>query len=519
MEKNIRYVVHASVFVLIFLPILYLLFSMFFPNLQFTNISSLWEYFIFSFDSRVSTIFLRTLVIGISTALLSTLIGLILAVIFECTKLAYRNFLRLLLFIPLLIPPNIFAFSWLGFLGKRGTFSDMVFPNANFDIYNPLTLIILLSLSFFPIAMLVTSLGLRNMDRNVIDAGRLSNSKKVLKKIVLPLIKPHILFSMLIIFVLAISEFTIPAFLRINVYSNEIFAQLAAFYDMRKAIFLSFPLIIISFLVSACLYFYLRKSSFTTVSSFSREKKNFIELSNLKKSLGYSFISILILLSLVIPSIMLLIESKSSFIPALGSAWTSIQNSLLVAAISVPIITLFGFITYHVYKKSNFFIPLIIFPLTIPSAVIGISLVNLYNTIPLPIYGTIIMVVLGYIIRFIPFSIFIFSAFSPQLSKSIEESAKLSGSGQMKTFRRIIIPLTKNGFLASIFIISIFCLGEIGITQMVAPPGFQTLSNRIDTLMHYGNYPYVASLSLLFLSFIFLFYGLYLVMYRHGRKN
>jgi iron(III) transport system permease protein len=185
----------------------------------------------------------------------------------------------------------------------------------------------------------------------------------------------------------------------------------------------------------------------------------------------------------------------------------------------VPVITLLGFITYYTYKKSNFLIPIIIFPLAIPSAVIGISLVNLYNVIPLPIYGTVLIVVLGYILRFLPFSIFIFSAFCPQLSKSIEESAKLSKSSYMKIFYKIILPLTKNGFLASIFIIFIFCLGEIGITQMVAPPGFQTLSNRIDTLMHYGNYPYVASLSLLLLLFIFLFYGLYLVVYRYGRRN
>ena len=245
-----KYFVHIAIFILIFLPILYLLVSVFFPNFQLTDISSMWNYFIFSFDSRVGLIFLRSLGIGILTAIISTAIGLTLAIVFECTNLRFRNLLRAILFLPLLIPPFILAFSWLGFLGKRGTFSDILFPNLSLNIYNPLSLIILLSLSFFPIAMLVISLGLRNMDRNTIDSGRLTNIKKVLKKIVLPLVKPHILFSFLIIFILAMSEFTIPAFLRVNVYSNEIFAQLAAFYDLRKAIYYSLPLVLLACFIS-----------------------------------------------------------------------------------------------------------------------------------------------------------------------------------------------------------------------------------------------------------------------------
>ena len=514
-----KYFVHIAIFILIFLPILYLLVSVFFPNFQLTDISSMWNYFIFSFDSRVGLIFLKSLAIGIITAIISTTIGLSLAIIFECTNLRCRNFLRAILFLPLLIPPFILAFSWLGFLGKRGTFSNILFPNLSLDIYNPLSLIILLSLSFFPIAMLVISLGLRNMDRNTIDSGRLINIKKVLKKIILPLLKPHILFSFLIIFILAISEFTIPAFLRVNVYSNEIFAQLAAFYDLRKAIYYSLPLLLLACVISGFMYFYLKKGSFTTISSFSREKKNFIELSSLKKFLSYFLISILIFFSLLVPIFMLCIESRFSFFEAITYSKSSISGSLLVSVIAVPIITLLGFLSYYVYKrKNNFLLALIAFPLAIPSAVIGISLINLYNTIPIPVYGTIWMVVLGYIIRFLPFSLFIFSAFAPQVSGSIEESAKISGSGFLKTFKKILFPLNRGGFLASLLIISIFCIGEVGIVQMVSPPGFQTLSNRIDTLMHYGNYPHVASLSLFLLSFILLFYGIYLVMYKHGRS-
>jgi iron(III) transport system permease protein len=517
MKNYSKILMFLVVLTLIYVPVAYLIFSLFFPNLQPTSLTSLLNYLVYSFDSRVAVIFSRSIAIGLLIALLSTSIGLALAITLEYMKLEHKNFFRSTLILPFLIPSNIIVFSWLAFLGKRGTFSSIVFPNIGFDIYNPATLILLLSLVYFPIAMLITSLGLRNLDRNQIDAGRLAKRRKILRNIILPLVKPHVLFSFLIIFVLAISEFSIPGFLRVNVYSNEIFAQLSSYYDVRKADLFSIPLIIISLAISVCMYFYLKGSSFSTISSFSREKNSFIELSKLKRIFAYALMSLLILVSVIIPFGIMLMESNFSFLPAMQSAGGSMIDTVEILIISAPIITLLGFLTHYTFKKSRFLMTTVIFPLMIPSSVLGIALINLYNSLPLPIYDTIVMVVLGYILRFLPFSVFIFAAFSPQLSESIEESAKLSGSNFRKTFLKILLPLTKSGFIASLFIISVFCLGEVGITQMVAPPGFQTISNRIDTLMHIGNYPYVASLSLFVMIVIFIFYGL--MMFYYGRNN
>jgi len=514
MYNNFKYFIYFLLLIFIFFPIFYLFVYALFPNFQPANIYSLLNYIALSFDSGTVKIFFETILIGLFTSIIAGGIGLILAILLEYANLSHRNFFKSLLFIPFLIPPYILTFSWMGLLGKRGTFTEIIFQNIPINIYNPFAVIVFLSLSYFPIAMFIISLGLKNIDSNLIDSGRLSNRKKVVRKIVLQLIRPHLLIACFFVFVLAISEYTVASFLRVNVYSSEIFAQLAAFFDIRRAIVFSLPLVGLAILLTGSIHFYFRKKSFTTISSSSRKKVNFINLSKRQKAAVYSFILFVLLFSLLLPIGMLFIESELNFFDAINSAKIQIFNSLLASMSGTIVATFLGFFTYYIFKNSKSLITLISFPLAISSPVIGISLINFYNSLPIPIYGTFWIIVIGYLVRFLPFSIFIFSSFFPQISPSIEESAKLSKSSFFKRIYKIIIPLTKGGFLSSFIIIFILCFGEVGLTQMVTPPGFQTLSMRIETLMHYANYSYVASLSLFFLAIIFFAYILHSWVYR-----
>jgi iron(III) transport system permease protein len=472
------------------------------------------DYIAFSFNPRIVGILFRTIAIALSVSAIAGGIGLALAIMFEYSNLPHRKIFNFLLFIPFLMPTYIFTFSWMGFLGKRGTFTGLVFPNIPLDVYNPLAVVAFLSLSFFPIATFIISLGLKNIDSNLINSARFSNRKKVVRKILLPLIRPHLLIACFFVFVLAVSEYTVPAFLRVNVYSSEIFAQLAAFFDLRRAIVLSLPLIALALLLCGVIQFYFRNKSFTTISSFSRKKETFIFLSRRQKILAHSFVLLLLLFSLLIPVGIMLIESETGFFGAVASSEVQIFNSISTSLVGAFVATFLGFLTFYFLRKSKSLISLISFPLAISSPVIGISLINFYNSLPVPIYGTVWMVILSYLVKFLPFSILIFSSFFPQISPSIEESARLAKSSLSKRIYKIILPLTKGGFVSSFAIVFILCIGEVGVAQMVVPPGFQTISMRIETLMHYANYSYVASLSLFLLLVIFFVYLLYSWTYR-----
>jgi len=516
MDSIPRYLIYILLIFFIFFPIIYLFASVLFPNFQLTSLYSLSDYITFSFNSRIIEILFRTILMAAFTSVIAGSIGLALAILLEYTNLSHRKLFNFLLFIPFLIPSYIFTFSWMGFLGKRGTFTDIVFQNIPLDIYNPFAVVLFLSLSYFPIVMFIISLGLKNVDSNLISSARMSNRKGLIRKILLPLIRPHLLIACFFVFVLTISEYTVPAFLRVNVYSSEVFAQLAAFYDLRRAIVLSLPLVALALLLCGSIQFYFRNKSFTTISSFSRKKEAFIFLSKHQKVFAYSFILLLLLFSLLIPIGILGVESEMNFFGAIGSAKNQIFNSISTSLLGALAVTFLGFFTSYFLKKSRSLISLISFPLAVSSPVIGISLINFYNGLPIPIYGTAWMIILSYLVKFLPFSILIFSSFFPQVSPSIEESARMSRSSFSKRIYRIVLPLVKGGFLSSFAIVFILCIGEVGVTQMVVPPGFQTISMRIETLMHYANYSYVASLSLFMMLIIFFVYLIYSWAYRKG---
>jgi iron(III) transport system permease protein len=305
----------------------------------------------------------------------------------------------------------------------------------------------------------------------------------------------------------------------VSTYQSEIFTQLAAFFNIDRAVIYSFPLVLLTALFSSSIYFYFKTTSFTTITSFFRKKEDFIFLSKASRVFAYVFLTSLILFSLAVPSLMMAVESGKEMLNALAIAYMQVINSLVLCTAAALAITFLGFIAYYFFRKDLLILTLFMLPLGISSPVIGISLINLYSKLPLPVYGSILMIVLGFVLRFLPFSIFIFSCFLPQISSSLEEYSRICKAKFLAKMQKIILPLTKGGILSSFILIFILCLGEIGATQMVSPPGFQTLSMRIETLMHYGNYSYVASLSLVLLLFIFMFYLIYVKMYEDYERE
>jgi len=492
------------IFLFIFLPYVYLFFYLFFPNFKFVGLNSLAEYIQLIFSIRLFKILFRSLGIGIATAFTSTLVGLTLALILECTDLPASNLWKKLLFLPFLLPSYLFVFTWLGFLGKRGTFTTLTFPNIPINVYNPFFLIFFLTLCFFPFPMFLISLGLRNLNQNLIDAAKIYNSKKILR-LVLSLIFPHVLVAFFITFSFVVSEYMVPSFLRINTYQNEIFIQLATFYDVRKATFYSLPLLFIFSLTFLLMYKYFNQNLYFSISSNFRRSLKIWRLTGFKKFLTYVFLIILLLLSIGIPAFVLIIESEGKFLSALTLARWEFLNSIALSFLSAFLVTCSAILILYFFSDRKILNLFIIFPLMIPSPLLAISLIVLTSSF---FQQTFLPLLLAYLSRFLPFSLLISLPFFIQIQKNLFEAARLSTSSSFKILRKILFPLSKKSFLNSFILVFILCFSEILITQLLIPPGFQTLALRIETLLHYGNYSFVASLNLISLIFILILYSI-----------
>lgn len=485
------------------MPILYLFSSVvsikLFGGLH--GISALVDYLSLFYNSRVGIILIKTLIFAFGTALLTIFIGVPLAFLFEYTEFKFKDFFKYVIFIPLIIPPYLSAISWMSFVGARGNLINLGFP---VNIYNLPTAIILMSLSLFPIVVLFSSLALRNVDRRLEDAARLIKPyKEVILKISFPLIIPHILIAGFFIFILSLSEYGVPSLLRVNTYSNEIFAQFSAFFNIEGAIILSLPLVLISAMLILVYNFYLKNKAFFTLSSYSNNRKEKINLSGTQESVILILLIVLVLVSAIIPIGVLIIESKLLLLEAAIIAADSIKNSFFLATLGATLMTGFGFIiSYFTINSKNSDI-WILFTIAIPSSVIGIALINFWNhTFSNFIYSSLWMIIFGYFINFLPFVVKSFSPFISQISPSLEEASAFSRKSFLKKISKIVLPLAKPGLIFAFILGFILSLRELGTTLLVSPPGFQTLPTRIETLMHYGNMEIVASLSLLLILLI-----------------
>jgi len=487
---NLRLLLKILTFLLFFIIAILPVFCIFLSNFSFELFSV--------FDERLSSIFLRTLILCLGTVALSLIIGIPFAFLLEYTDLPFRSFFKIAYLLPLLIPPYISTIAWLEFLGKRG---DLISLDLPIYVYNLPSVIVILAFSFFPLVTLITSFALRNIDSRLEDAARLLYpQREVIRKITLPLIMPHIIISSIFVFVFSISELGVPALLMVNTFTPEIFAQFSAFFDTPRAIALSLPLVALIFIIILLNHLYLGRKSFVTISSFSRKGKS-IKLSKTYKLIALAFTSIILILSVLIPISILLLESRLQFLIAFYEAFEPIINTLQFAILGATLMTFLGFFLAYFYRSS--FDPIILLPIAIPSMMMGIGIINFFNTdMTSLIYNSFPIIIIGYMARFLPFVTKTLSPFFEQIHPSIEESALLSGSSFPRILHRILLPLMKPGIISSWVVGFVLSIRELSTTLLVSPAGLQTLPVRIYTLMHYGAPEMVSSLSLILIFLI-----------------
>jgi iron(III) transport system permease protein len=115
-------------------------------------------------------------------------------------------------------------------------------------------------------------------------------------------------------------------------------------------------------------------------------------------------------------------------------------------------------------------------PLTIPGLVLGVALLTIYLRIPIPIYGTLWILFMAYLTRYMPYGMRYASTSMFQIGRELEESAQMSGASWWHTFRRVIIPLLAPGLIAGWIYIVIVSFRELGSSVLLYSPGKEVLS-------------------------------------------
>jgi iron(III) transport system permease protein len=431
--------------------------------------------------------------LALATTAVCGLIGVPAGVLFAKSDLPLRSGFMWLLTVPFVLPPYFVALGWARVVARIGqSASDWLFGFGG--------CILVLSSVFLPITLLLTFASSSNVDRRLEEAARLvSGWPGVLRRVTLPLSAPGIMFSLVLVFLLAMGELSVPSFLRYPVLPVLSFTQFTASYNFGAATAAAVPLAAIAFVGV------LVESAFLRDRDYRFRSTHQILSISLRhwRSPSAAVIAALCFALVILPLSALFANafSLAAMHEAMQRAGASAVRSVMYSAVAATILMALGFLLGQVMLRDARqpilnFLTLALF--AIPGTVLSIGLVRLWNT-PSTwfIYATPALLILGYTAQYCAVTTRLSLAGLMLIPTSLDEAGRLSGAMWVRRLFRISIPLSARTLVCAWLAAYILCLRDVPIALMTAPPGADPLSARILTLMANGAPPMIASLCLI----------------------
>lgn len=469
---------------------------------------SLQHYGAFFGEWRYASLMLLSCGIAAGAAMLAVLIGVVQAFALARTRVPFKRLWRRLYLLPLCIPPHIHAIAWIGLCGETGPLNRWLMAMTGsdtpvLDIYSPVWVALILGLAYHPVVTLLVSGGIRSMDRRMEEAAmQYMPLRRVLRRVTLPLLMPHILSGAVFVFIFAFFNYGVASLLRVHTYPVEIFAQFSAFYNEAAATALSVPVILLALGMLALQRFWMRGRRYVVMDT-GRSQPDTIELGRMQWPISAAM-SVLIGASVVLPLAVLALQIKTA--GTFGAVWQSASREIiattLLSIVSATVITALSYLLGGALGnrdgRLNGGLDLFCFaPLALPATVMGIGIIYVWNRPATQmVYTSAAILVIVYAARFVPFALRAVVAGMQQIGPAMRDAAMLYQRQWVRRLLKIELPLSMPGLIAGWCMAFILCMSELGATLLVVPAGMGTISLKIYTLMHYGANQMVAALSL-----------------------
>jgi iron(III) transport system permease protein len=490
-------------------------------------------------SSENARLFLNSLTFASGAAAVSLVLGTALAWMNERTNTPFKTLFFALAIIPLVIPGILFAVSWIMLaspkiglvnLALQGlTGSDVVFVN----IYTMAGMIWVDGLHYSPMAFLLMTAAFRSMDPSLEEQAAMSGASvpQIAGRITFKLAWPAALGALLILFVRAIESFEVPALLGlpvgIHVYTSSIYQAIHQ-YPSQIGLAAAYAVTLL-LLTSLGIYAQSRLSSqgsrFATVTGKGFRPRT-IDLGGWRYLTAGLFILYFVVIVLL-PFLVLLWSSTQKFYSA--PSWVAFQrmsldsyravldlpqfadtvwNSIVLAVGSATMIMLvsavIAWIVVRTKVKGRWLLDnLASLPLVFPGLVLGLAIMVCYLTLDVGIYGTLWIMFIAYVTRFLPYGMRYNSASMLQIHKELEESAAMSGASWGMTFRRVVLPLLKPGLLAGWIYVMIVSIRELSSSILLYSPGTEVVSIMIWELWQNGQYVELSALGVMLIVALF----------------
>lgn len=485
-------------------------------------------------DPLTYQLLLNSFIFAAGSSLLATVLAAAVAWITVRTNAPFRKVFELTAIVPNIFPPLMLAVAWGALLSPRtGLINRFLmqflgFESAPFNIYSMGGMIFVEGLITAPLAFLIVSASLHSMDPSLEESARVAGSSnlQIARRITFPIIRPALLAAATLNFVRAIESFETPAIIalpaRIEVFTTKIYREAIGAFPPNQNVAATYA---VSLLVITMVFVFLyrrltsRSERYVTVTGRGY-RPTIIDLG--KWRYFASSVAALILIFIVaLPFVVLLYVSFITYVHVPGEktwdlltlehyrsnltdgrTYRALKNSLFLAVGGATLCMLLASVTAYLTTKTktagrSLIEALTFIPWAFPGTALAIGLLWTYVYIPLPIYGTLWILLIGYITRFLPYGLRTMTSTVVQVHDDLRDASMTCGAGFWATFRRILLPLLRPGFIAGWIILATIYLREFSTSIFLYSPGAEPIGPLLYHFYVDGNLGPMCSLGVI----------------------
>lgn len=466
------------------------------------------------------------------SAAVSTISGTALAFFCTRTNAPLKPLLYAASLIPLIVPGILFTISWVFLLSEDiGLINNFLravgLDFLVIDAFSLAGMILIDGMHQAPLVFLLMFAAFRATDPALEESSLMSGATvpQTMRRVTIPLVRPALAGAILISVVRGLESFETPAVLGIPadtwVFTSRIFQALGSYpvrYD--TASIYSITLLLLTVLGLLFVQRISRRGErFQTVSGKGFRPRP-MDLGAWRWPVSILF-GVYFLVVVLLPLLMLVWMSLLPYyqqpgVDAMGTASLqnyadvfdkpgvadSFKNSTILAFASATAVMLFMSVVAWLSLKSQipgrrFLDTLASAPLALPGLVLGVALIFIYLRSPLPIYGTLFILFIAYVTRYMPYGMRYASSSLAQISTELEDSARMSGGTWFDSFRRVVIPLMMPGILAGWVYVMIVSIRELSSSILLYSSNTRVLSVSIWELWENGETGVLAALGVI----------------------
>jgi iron(III) transport system permease protein len=465
----------------------------------------------------------NTLSFALAATLIAFAIGAFMAWVLARTNTPLAGLIGFMLIGSIVIPGVLIAISWILVASPNiGLVNQMALKLLGLrnpvNVYSFWGMVFVQSLQLVPLVYLLLAAAFQAMDPRLEEASSMTGAGnwRTLRRISLPLALPAVAAALLLLFLTTIETFEVPLLMGtragVRVYTTEIFYDTSRTpIDWGLSSTYAMALLAVA-LVLLLAYFRLigHGERYQTITGKDFRPRR-IDL----RSWRYLTCALALFLVFLITGVPFLVMLYASLLPFYqapsAAAFASmsfdnyrtllhntktiapmINSAILGPATATAVVLLVALISYFVQKtrlRGRRLLDLLGFaPIAIPSVVLGATFFWFYLIVPLPILGTLLIIGLAYLTKYMPVALRFVSASMMQIHGELDEAAQVAGVSWARNFVKITLPLLKPGLLAAWFWVMVHAYRELTVALMLARSQNRTAAVVIFDLWEEGSF-------------------------------